>query len=66
MTHSQSKHARSEVKNTTLRKLIDGYRPHSVSKNGDICLHCELEATSKWTTETPAKLRNNNIMRIEN
>jgi len=47
VTHSQSKHALSEVKNTTLRKLIDGYRPHSVSKNGDICLHCELEATSK-------------------
>lgn len=54
-----------KVKITTLRKLTDGYLPHNVSKNGDSCLHFEFDAASKWTTETPAKLTNNNIRRLE-
>lgn len=38
----------------TLRKFMDGYRLHNMSKKGEIFLHCRLDATSKWTTEAPA------------
>lgn len=37
----------------TLRKFMDGKRPHNVSRNGDICLHCRLDTALKWTTEAP-------------
>ena len=44
------------VKGATLRKLIDGWRLHTVFMNGDICLHCMFDAVSKRTTETPVEL----------
>lgn len=35
---------------------MDGYRPQSVSRKGDICLHWKSEAALKWTTETPVNM----------
>jgi len=42
------------LKEITLRKFMEGYLVVKVSKKGDICLHCRLDAALKWTTDAPA------------
>lgn len=37
---------------------MEGYLVVKVSKKGDICLHCTLDAALKWTTDAPANFSN--------